>query len=140
MTLGVYVVLFAAKFTVYMTTGVLALLAESLHTLSDIFISGFLLVALIWSRKEADEEHMFGHHRAQNVAALVASTLFLSFTSLRLYEESIPHLLDTGHRTYGDLSLAIGVLAVSMVIAAAPVVGLVRQKVRAASRAHWLNW
>jgi len=38
----------------------MALLGEALHTLSDVLISGFLLVAAIWSRKEADEVHMFG--------------------------------------------------------------------------------
>ena len=48
----------------------MALLAESFHTLSDLFISGFLLIAILWSRKSADKEHMIGHGRAQNVAAL----------------------------------------------------------------------
>ena len=70
LTLGLYVVIFVLKLGVYFLTGVLALLAEALHTLSDIFVAVFLLVALIWSRKEADEIHMFGYGRAQNVAAL----------------------------------------------------------------------
>lgn len=42
---GVYVVVFALKLAVYVQTGVMALLAEALHTLSDIFVSGFLLIA-----------------------------------------------------------------------------------------------
>jgi divalent metal cation (Fe/Co/Zn/Cd) transporter len=32
---------------------------------------------------------MFGYGRAQSAAALVAATLFISFTALRLYEEAI---------------------------------------------------
>ena len=39
------------KLGVYLITGVLALLAEALHTLSDIFVSGFLLVALFYARR-----------------------------------------------------------------------------------------
>src|SRR5208337_2431185 len=89
LTLGLYVVIFALKLGVYFATGVIALLAEALHTLSDIFVAGFLIVALIWSQKEADEIHMFGYGRAQNVAALVAATLFISFTSFKLCEEAI---------------------------------------------------
>ncbi|MBE0524872.1 MAG: cbb3-type cytochrome c oxidase subunit I, partial [Methanosarcinales archaeon] len=84
-----YVVVFVMKLGVYIITGVMALFAEALHTLSDIFISGFLLVSLMWSRKEADEVHMFGYGRAQNVAALVAATLFISFTSYTLYKDLI---------------------------------------------------
>lgn len=124
LSLGVYVLLFALKLAVYFATGVLALLAEAFHTLSDIFVSGFLLVAIIYSRKEADEAHMFGHGRAQNVAALVAATLFVSFTSFKLYEEAIPRLLWPEEASYQNLSLAIGVIVLSMLVAAVPLVRL----------------
>ena len=128
-----YVVVFAFKLAVYFATGVMALLAEALHTVSDIFISGFLLVATIWSQKKADAVHMFGYGRAQNVAALVAATLFISFTSFKLYEESIPRLFRTEEATYQNLPLAIGVIVVSMLIAAAPLVSLLREKKRGAA-------
>lgn len=131
--LGVYVLVLALKLAVYFATGVMALLAEALHTLSDIFVSGFLLVAAIWSRKEADEVHMFGYGRAQNVGALVAATLFISFTSLRLYEEAIPRLFRPAEATYENLGLALGVLVVSMAIAAIPLVRLYAQKQRGAA-------
>lgn len=84
LALGTYVLVFGAKLAAYWMTGVMALLAEALHTLSDIFISGFLLVAAWYSARQADETHMFGYGRAQNVAAVVAATLFVSFTSLEL--------------------------------------------------------
>jgi len=136
--LGVYVLLFALKLAVYFATGVMALLAEALHTLSDIFVSGFLLVAAIWSRKEADAVHMFGYGRAQNVAALVAATLFISFTSLRLYEEAIPRLFRPAEETYTNLGLAEGVIVVSIAIAAIPLIRLYREKQRgAAARAQF---
>jgi len=89
LVVATYILVFAMKLAVYIMTGVLALFAEALHTLSDIFVSSFLLVAIIWSRKEADDVHMFGYGRAQNVAALVAATLFISFTSFELYREAI---------------------------------------------------
>ena len=139
-TVGLYVLIFALKLVAYYYTGVLAILAEAFHTLSDVFISAFLLVATVWSNREADEEHMFGHGRAQNVAALVAATLFLSFTSFRLYEESIPRLFNPGQADHQNLTVAIGVLLVSMAIAAGPAVALLRQGTRgAAAKAQLLE-
>lgn len=60
LALAAYIIVFAAKLAAYFVSGVVALLAESLHTLTDIFISGFLLVAAAYSRKQADATHMFG--------------------------------------------------------------------------------
>ena len=130
MTLILYVVIFGIKLAVYFATGVMALLAEALHTLSDVFVAGFLVVALMYSRRKADETHMFGYGRAQNVGALVAATLFISFTSFELYREAIPHLFESEHAVYQNLGLAVGVLLVSMVIAALPLVTLLREKKR----------
>ncbi len=140
MTVGLYAVIVIIKLVAYFSTHVLALLAESFHTLSDLFISGFLLIALLWSRRSADKEHMFGHGRAQNVAALLAATLFLSFTSLRLYEEAIPKLFQIHTTTHENLPIAIGVLVASMLIAGAPLVSLVRQKaLGAAAKAQMIE-
>ncbi len=133
MVLGVYIIIFAFKLAVYFMTGVMALFAEALHTLSDIFISGFLLVAIIWSRKEVDEVHMFGYGRAQNVATLVAATIFISFTSFELYREAIPRLFASEEGSYQNLPLALGILIVSMIIAAIPLINMFRQKAKGAA-------
>src|SRR5512134_1929029 len=131
--LGAYVIVLALKVVVYFMSGVMALLAEALHTLSDIFVSGFLLAAAYYSRKSADQEHMFGYGRAQNIAALVAATLFISFTSYKLYEEAIPRLFTSGETAYKNLWLVIGVIAVSIVFAAVPLIQLYLQKTRGAA-------
>ncbi|HEU5314597.1 MAG TPA: cation diffusion facilitator family transporter [Chloroflexota bacterium] len=133
LAVGMYVLVFALKLGAYLATGVLALLAEALHTLSDIFVSGFLLVALAYSRREADERYAFGYGRAQNVAALVAATLFISFTSYTLYQEAIPRLFVAEAASYRNAELALAVLVGSMLLAAAPLVGLLRQRQRGAA-------
>jgi ferrous-iron efflux pump FieF len=132
-TLILYVIIFVLKLAVYFASGVLALLAESLHTLADIFVAGFLLVAAVYSRRKADQVHMFGYGRAQNVAALVAATLFISFTSFELYREALPRLFEAHATNYQNLGWAVGVLLVSMLIAAYPLVGFLRQKQRGAA-------
>ncbi|MGB7539502.1 MAG: cation diffusion facilitator family transporter [Anaerolineales bacterium] len=140
LTLGLYLLIFALKLAAYFASGVMALLAESLHTLSDIFVSGFLLIAAVYSRRGADSTHMFGHGRAQNAAALVAATLFISFTSLELFREAVPHLLNPVDREYQNLPLALGVLVVSMVIAGIPLLSLMRGKAKGpAAKAQFLE-
>lgn len=138
--LGAYFLVFALKLVIYFMSGVMALLAEALHTLSDIFVTGFLLFAAYYSRRSADQEHMFGYGRAQNIAALVAATLFISFTSYKLYEEAIPRLFTSEEAAYQNLWLAIGVVVVSMIIAAVPLIQLYLQKTRgAAAKAQFLE-
>jgi len=133
LTLILYSGLFAAKLAAYFATGVMGLLAEALHTLSDIFVSGFLLLALALSRRKEDSEHMFGHGRAQYAGALVASTLFLSFTALRLIEEAIPRLFAKHEAQFSNLPLAVGVLAGSLAIGCIPLVKLFLQKDKGAA-------
>lgn len=140
LALAVYVLVFGAKLAAYYASGVMALLAEALHTLSDIFISGFLLIALLYSRKRADAAHMFGYGRAQNVAALVAAVLFISFTSFELYREALPRFVRPEEPVYGNLPLALGVVLGSMAAAALPLVKLLQQGTRgAAAKAQLLE-
>lgn len=133
LALATYAVVFAAKLAAYFASGVMALLAEALHTLSDIFVSGFLLVALLYSRRRPDERHMFGYGRAQNVASVVAATLFISFTSFELYREAIPRVFAPPAAAYENLPLALGVILGSMAVAAIPLARLAVQRSRGAA-------
>ncbi|NIN94530.1 MAG: hypothetical protein GTO49_06065, partial [Anaerolineae bacterium] len=42
LAVGLYVFTFALKLAIYFVTGVMAMLAQAMHTLSDILVSGFL--------------------------------------------------------------------------------------------------
>ena len=50
-----------------------------------------------------------------------------------MYEESIPRLFGPETPAYQNLNLAIGVIAVSMILAAVPLVTMLRQKTRGAA-------
>lgn len=132
-SVGVYAGILAMKLAAYLVTGVMALFAEAMHTLSDLFVSGFLLVAVYVAGRVPDREHRFGHGRAENVAALVAATLFISFTSYQLYTEAVPALFSADEAEYSTLWLAIAVLLVSAVAAAVPLIGLLRRRERGAA-------
>ncbi len=138
--LVVYALVFALKIGAWWITGLFALLAEALHTLSDLAISGFLLIADRFSRRPADTRYRFGYGRVQHVAALTAATLFISFTSFRLVEEGVGRLLKPPSTAYTRLELAIGVLVVSMAVSLIPLALLALQRRRGpAARAQLLE-
>jgi ferrous-iron efflux pump FieF len=132
LALGGYTVLFAIKLAAFFITHIGVMFAEAMHSTADMLIAGFLLVAAYMSRKPADAEYRFGYGRAQNIAALVAATIFISFTSLETLREAIPKLWQKPIET-GSFSVAIGVLAVSLVISALPLWPLLRAKKRGAA-------
>lgn len=139
LTLVLYAAIFAGKLAVYLVSGIMAMLAEALHTLADILVTAFLLVALHYSRRSPDRVHMFGYGRAQNVAALVAATIFISFTSFELYREAIPHLFHPRLEPPRSPGLAIAVLVASMLVAAVPLVKLLRGASGPAARAQLME-
>lgn len=137
---GGYVVLFGGKLAVYYLTGIGVMFAEALHSLADMLISGFLLAAFFWSRRPADEDYRFGYGRAQNIAALVASTIFISFTSLEVFREAIPKFFQPLRTDYGHINLAIFVMLAAMIISGFPLLKIWFGRERgAASRAQMIE-
>ena len=125
-----YAGVFVLKIAAWWVTGLFALLAEALHTLSDLAISGFLLIADRFSRRPADARYRYGYGRAQHVAALTAATLFISFTSFRLIEEAIARIIRPPAPAYTRLDLAVWVLVISMVVSLVPLGLLAFQRQR----------
>lgn len=54
-----------------------ALIADAVHSLSDLFSDVVVLLGLRWGRKEADDDHPYGHGRIETIASVfVGLTLF----------------------------------------------------------------
>ena len=136
-----YACIFSLKLGGYFVTGFMVLLADALHTLTDIILSGFLLLALVFSERKADETHMFGYGRAQNIAALAAATFFLSSTSLTLYEQALPKFFDPNVvSTYQHAGIGLFVVLLSMFFVSFSLFQMFfRKKSGAATRAQLLE-
>ena len=67
--------------SVQVVTGLLAhsqgLIADGVHSLSDLFSDFIVLFAGHHSRKEADDNHPYGHHRFETAASLALGLLLL---------------------------------------------------------------
>lgn len=68
-------ILFGIKYWAGVVTGSLALIADAWHTLSDTISSVIVLIAGKVSRKPADDDHPFGHGRAEHIATIIIGVL-----------------------------------------------------------------
>jgi cation diffusion facilitator family transporter len=91
--IGVALVL--GKLVVGLLTGSLGILSEAVHSMFDLAASTFTLVAIRTARKPADQEHPYGHGRAENLAAFAEGILLL-ITATGIAFEAIRRLASGG--------------------------------------------
>jgi len=76
-SVGVNVVLSTVQIAVGITAKSQALVADGLHSLSDLVSDFVVLFASHHARKEADAGHPYGHHRFETAASMVLGLLLL---------------------------------------------------------------
>ena len=109
-----YVVLSALKLGVGYFAGSKALFADGLNNSTDILASLAVLIGLKISRKPADEEHAYGHFRAETIASLISSLIMIVVGLDVLYKA----VLDTIYFKAGapDLIAAYTALVCAVII------------------------
>jgi cation diffusion facilitator family transporter len=90
------IVLVAVKLVAGLAAGSLALIAEAAHSATDLVAALLTLFAVRVAVRPPDQEHHYGHGKAEHLAALGESS-FLGLVSLLLGYESIRRLADGSH-------------------------------------------
>jgi cation diffusion facilitator family transporter len=85
------VVLTSAKLIVGLLTGSLGILAEAAHSGLDLAAAVITLFAVRVSDRPADESHLYGHGKVENLSAL-AETLLLLLTCVWIISEAVRRL------------------------------------------------
>src|SRR6202043_650252 len=81
-------VLIAAKLVVGLLPASVAILADAAHSFLDLSASIFAYAGIRTAAKPADEEHAFGHAKAENISSLVQMFL-LGATCIAIVIESV---------------------------------------------------
>lgn len=89
-----------------------ALIADGVHSLSDLISDAVVLVAAKWSTEKADDEHPYGHGRIETLAAVIVGSILIFVAIVMLF--------DAAHRLWEaeylfiptTLSLAIAFLSI----------------------------
>ena len=77
-SVGVNLVLTVAQIAAGVFAKSQGLIADGVHSLSDLIADFVVLLANHHSQKEADDDHPYGHHRVETAASLVLGTLLLA--------------------------------------------------------------
>ena len=111
LSIGLNVMLFIVKYWVGIATGSVAILADAWHTLSDSLSSVIVLVGAKLSAKSPDEEHPFGHGRAELVASIIIGVL-LAIVAFNFLVESVSKLYRHESASFNTLAVIIFVISV----------------------------
>ena len=106
-------VLIVIKAGAWMLTGSVALLGSFLDSVMDLSLSVMNFFAIRHAQTPADEEHRFGHGKAEALAALVQAAMLLSAALFLLYE-ALQAILAPQPIAASDIG--IGVMAVSIIL------------------------
>lgn len=69
--------LFVLKLVIGVSVGAVSVIADAVHTLSDVVSSGVVIWGFKESEKPADVEHPYGHGRAEYIATLIIAILLV---------------------------------------------------------------
>ena len=84
-------VLFGLKITIGIMVGAVSVIADAVHTLSDVISSGAIIWGFKQAEKPADVEHPYGHGRAEYIATLIIAVL-LCVAGIEFIEASIERI------------------------------------------------
>jgi cation diffusion facilitator family transporter len=108
-------ILFACKILVGLAFNSIAIISDSFNSLTDIVASTIVLISVRSSYKAPDEDHPFGHKRAQPIAGLVVA-IFTGIVGFEIITQSVGRLLNGEQIEMGVLPIILvsGVMAVKL--------------------------
>jgi ferrous-iron efflux pump FieF len=108
-------VLIVVKLVAWIETGAVSLLASLIDSFMDAAASVMNLVAVRYALRPADEEHRFGHGKAESLAAL-AQAAFITGSALLLTFEAVDRLINPRDLTNPAAGLWVMVFATAATI------------------------
>jgi len=112
-SLGVNVLLILLKLSVVLVTGSLAILAELLHSFFDMLASLFAYIGIRKAQEPADESHLYGHDKFENLSSL-AQTILIVVTSFLVIYEAVNRIASP--TKIESTELGLGVMVITIVI------------------------
>ncbi len=107
--------LIIAKLAAWLVTGSVGLLASLVDSVMDSITSLINLFAIRYSLQPADEEHRFGHGKAEPLAGLVQAA-FIAGSAIFLIFHSIDRLRDSHQLDQIGVGIGVMVLAIVMTL------------------------
>jgi ferrous-iron efflux pump FieF len=110
-SLAVAAVLISAKLAAYVETGSVSVLSTAFDSMLDGVASLLNLVAVRHAQRPADEDHRFGHGKAEPLAGL-GQTVFIAVSAALLLNESVDSLLHPKPVEHATLGIAVAAASI----------------------------
>ena len=110
---GIGLLVMAIKFTAYWLTGSLALYSDALESIINVAAAAFAFIALRVAAAPADEDHQFGHHKAEYFSAVIEGALII-VAAILILRESYYGLLDPKPLDAPMLGLAVSAVGTAI--------------------------
>lgn len=108
--------LFLLKLLLGLFINSIALIADAVHTLSDVGTSFIVILGFKMAKKPADKEHPHGHGRIEYIATLIIAVL-LMITGITFIEQSIERIWKGVEIANEEYALVIGIVVIVSAIA-----------------------
>ncbi|UOO80999.1 cation diffusion facilitator family transporter [Uruburuella testudinis] len=115
-SVGTAVLLVGLKTWAWLAEGSVSVLASMVDSLTDSLASLVNLFAVHWALKPADEDHQFGHGKAEGLSAL-AQSAFIGGSSVFLILNAVERLFKPEPVLQTDLGMAVIVVSVLLTLA-----------------------
>lgn len=105
-----YICLSALKLIVGVLADSEALKADGLNNATDIISSVAVLIGLKLSQRPADDDHPYGHWKAENVASLIASFIMM-VVGIQVVLDAITNIFNGAHQSPDIISAWVGIFS-----------------------------
>ncbi|MBU0497536.1 MAG: cation-efflux pump [Candidatus Thermoplasmatota archaeon] len=85
--------LFLLKLLLGIYINSIALIADGVHSLSDVFTSGVVILGFRFAKKQPDKDHPYGHGRVEYIATIIIA-IILIFVGISFIQQSIERILN----------------------------------------------
>lgn len=97
-TVACNIVLFVFKLIAGIVAGSGAMISDAVHSMSDVFTTIIAVVGVSFARKEADDDHQYGHERMECVAGLILSAI-LMIVGIGIGYSGVKNIIDSSYET-----------------------------------------
>lgn len=103
--------LFFLKYWAGVVSGSIALIADAWHTLTDSISSVIVLIGGKISTKPADDDHPFGHGRAEHIAAIIIGVL-LAIVAFDFMLSAYEKLASKQSGNFGTIAIVVTIVSI----------------------------
>src|SRR5437868_8628811 len=116
-SVAVNLVLIGGKLVVGLLTGSVAILADAAHSFLDLSASLFAYAGIRAAAKPADDDHAWGHAKAENISSLIQMFL-LGATCIAIIIESVRRIVVAApvHVAWYSFAVVIGAILIDVVV------------------------